>query len=228
MKQDSLKDSLFVMQGLAQAELAELRRRKSSQVLFSQDVEDALSASLKDASRVIDMMQHFRQNAKQEGVPEQRAGYSSIIESVYQVLHAMTYECPFNNITILKILPHTLPEIPVAQVHLDTILFQLAANARRNIGHSSGIITIEAASEIAETEMGEKTFFKIRVSDTGPGIPLATIDEIFDPLVMHKGKLIDNIALCLVRKLVEVNNGRIYATSSARGTSFIIDLEFGA
>lgn len=223
IQRNGVKDSLFMMQGLAEAELAELCSRRD-EVNVTSEVEDALTASLKDAMRVIEMIQHFRLSAEPPVVENAgRTGHwSSVPESVYQVLHAMTYECPFNNITILKILPHTLPEIPLAQVHLDSILFQLAANARRNIGDSSGIITIEAEAEVTP----QKTFFKLRVSDTGPGVPLSEMDQIFDPLVVRDGRLVDNIALCLVRKLVEVNNGRIHVVSNARGASFIMQFEF--
>ncbi len=216
----SMIDSLFMIRGLAEAEIVDLRSGDEALREKTYEVEDALAGAMRQASRVMDMMQHFRYSHYHEKAVEMMGHDSVLKESVYQVLHAMSYECPLNRILVFKMIPAALSKVAMRTLHLDTILFQLIYNARKSIGEGSGIITIEADEK---TKAGRQ-FISVRISDTGIGIAECDMPYVFDPVYSRVDRLRHTIALCIAKKLVEVNGGTMQAESSVRGNTFWMEL----
>jgi two-component system sensor histidine kinase KdpD len=67
----------------------------------------------------------------------------------------------------------------------------------------------------------------IRIVDSGPGLPMTELDEIFEPFYRRadghgSGS---GLGLAIVRGFVELNGGRVWAESvPGRGTTFVIEL----
>lgn len=76
---------------------------------------------------------------------------------------------------------------------------------------------IELSALIVESDI------LIRISDSGPGIPLEIKDKVFDPFYTTKevGKG-TGLGLSLSRKLIELNHGKIYIEPSNKGVTFVI------
>jgi two-component system, NtrC family, sensor kinase len=183
-------------------------------------------------TRLMEMIYHLRST----GSTGSTAGYfherSSgglinclLQDSVQEVVRAMIYEFSFSNVTLLKIIPHDLEPVRMPQEHLDMILFQLIENARRALGGQPGIITIEAREEIVlspENRSGRRLY--LRVSDTGPGIPIPEMPYLFEPFYLGSEGNAHGLGLFTVKKITELYRGTIRVESSVRGTSFYLEL----
>ncbi|HEX9078487.1 MAG TPA: ATP-binding protein [Desulfuromonadaceae bacterium] len=100
------------------------------------------------------------------------------------------------------------------QVFLNVILnaFQAMANG--------GTLTIATCLSPRQ----ERTFVRIDVADTGPGIPPQILEKIFTPFFTTKAQG-TGLGLPICCKLVELHNGEIKVTSDDRnGTVFTIEL----
>ncbi|MEA5098373.1 MAG: ATP-binding protein, partial [Burkholderiaceae bacterium] len=73
----------------------------------------------------------------------------------------------------------------------------------------------------------DKTFLKIAITDTGPGLPQTIVDNLFRPVNSTKGESHRGLGLSIVHDLVGKSNGRIDCSSSSKGTSFEILLPVG-
>lgn len=114
--------------------------------------------------------------------------------------------------------------------HLDIILLNLCSNAKDAIPYE-GKITIEVAnSKIDETftrkypEAFPGDFVRLRVTDTGMGIPDEILPKIFDPFFTTKKEGEGTgLGLATVYGTVKQNNGFITVdTEFGKGTSFTI------
>lgn len=230
----NLVNSLYIIKGIAESHLDALQKSSGSSVPpnappaeLLERTKQALSCTLEHANKVIGMIQHLRAMTSPEPAAHcDRTRHSTSLEDVVRdVLHAMHYEYPLERIAFLKIIPSDLPLLAVAREHLEAILFQLIYNARQAIGGPAGVITLEAQEkEVASREELERRI-RIRVSDTGPGIPEPYLPFIYDPFFTTKDSKSGNgLGLYLVKRLVDLNGGFIRVATSKSGTSFELEL----
>ena len=190
------------------------------------EAREQLGSIFKKFSRIMEMIYHFRGHT---GYFESAASESLVNclvqDSVQEVLHAMTYEVSFANVTVLKIIPHDLAPVGLPQEHLDMILFQLIDNGRRSLGGRAGIVTIEVQEKnylTPENRGGRRVY--IRVSDTGPGLAETDMPYLFEPFFAGTQTRSRCLGLFMVKKIVEMHRGTIRVESSVRGNSFHIEL----
>jgi hypothetical protein len=119
--------------------------------------------------------------------------------------------------------------IKVDPTQLDQVLMNLAVNARDAMP-GGGVLTFETlcveASEVPRAEANEQRcrFARLRVLDTGSGIPTDALDRIFDPFYTTKdvGKG-TGLGLATVYGIVKQSGGLIGVRSGVgRGTTFEI------
>jgi signal transduction histidine kinase len=89
----------------------------------------------------------------------------------------------------------------------------LVLNARDAIGRQSGDIRVTL------TALPERRSIEISVQDTGPGIPDATAEKIFEPLFTTKPNG-TGLGLPVSQQIVERHGGEISLSSSEAGTTF--------
>ena len=65
----------------------------------------------------------------------------------------------------------------------------------------------------------DRCIAELRVTDSGPGFPIDTIDRIFEPYTTSKKKG-TGLGLAIVKKIVEEHNGRVWAENRPRGRRF--------
>lgn len=94
---------------------------------------------------------------------------------------------------------------------------------------------IEAMSGVAEgsrellisTTRAEAHGVLVAVSDSGPGLPHANVERIFDAFYTTKASGL-GMGLSICRSIVEAHNGRLWATpNEPRGTVFCMMLPAG-
>ena len=86
-----------------------------------------------------------------------------------------------------------LPPIKADKYQLETVLMNLAVNARDAMSPNGGVLTIktsavsaEEAAEVSAPGILNQDYLLIEVVDTGPGIPEEIVDKIFDPFFTTK------------------------------------------
>jgi signal transduction histidine kinase/AraC-like DNA-binding protein/DNA-binding LacI/PurR family transcriptional regulator len=124
-----------------------------------------------------------------------------------------------NKVKCILRLPDRLPLIKADPVRLKQVLLNLLHNAIK-FTHQ-GEILLETELRLSE--------IRIKIKDTGPGIPSAIKNEIFEPFVSARPSLGDRegtgLGLAVTRSLVILHQGKIFVESEAgKGTTFIVDL----
>ena len=179
-------------------------------------------------SKVKEMMQDFEKQlrkvisitgklsifAKPSKIIESKA--INIVESVDEALILLSHKLKMDKITIEKHIPKNLPKITVDENQMQQIFFNLIRNAAEAI-EKNGTITIIANEESDKV--------KIKIQDTGSGIPEDRLDRIFKPFYTTKGEAKGSgYGLAVVKELVQRNNGSIRAKSkSNEGTTFYLE-----
>jgi len=100
---------------------------------------------------------------------------------------------------------------------MERALLNLAVNACEAVPNRQGKIAFDIVST-PET-------FEIRVSDSGPGIPVAIRGNLFDPFVSAGKPNGTGLGLAIVSKIIADHGGTVAVEStSERGTTFLVKL----
>jgi signal transduction histidine kinase len=100
---------------------------------------------------------------------------------------------------------------------MERALLNLAVNACEAVPNHLGKITFDIVSTAGT--------FEIRVSDNGPGIPVAIRNNLFDPFVSAGKSNGTGLGLAIVSKIIADHGGDVSVEStSARGTTFLVKL----
>ncbi|HBL43603.1 ATP-binding protein [Gimesia sp.] len=108
----------------------------------------------------------------------------------------------------------SLPTIKADPVHMDQVLLNLALNALQAMP-DGGTLSIGLQKE------GE--WLRIKVADTGRGIPVEYRDRIFDPYFTTRNEG-TGMGLALCEKIVRQHDGTIDLETGAEGTTFSVIL----
>lgn len=96
------------------------------------------------------------------------------------------------------------------------VIFNLSSNA---------IGVLEAGDRFTIRTSLDGEFLEIRVQDTGPGIPEAIRDRLFDAFVTHGKTDGTGLGLCIAKEIVEGHGGTIHLdTTVSSGACFVIRL----
>jgi signal transduction histidine kinase len=104
-----------------------------------------------------------------------------------------------------------LPRVCGDRVHLSQVLLNLIVNgleAVQALPVADRCVFIEARAELEQVE--------ITVRDSGPGVPAANVDQIFEPLFSTKTDGL-GLGLAICRTIVEAHGGRLWAEHRPAG-----------
>ena len=105
-------------------------------------------------------------------------------------------------------------EWPLDAQRMSRVLHHLIGNAAAAIGRNGEIV-------IRTTRTGDA--LRIAVSDTGPGIPAAIRDTLFEPFVTgSRGGT--GLGLAIVRNIIERQDGTIRVATGETGTTFVMEI----
>ena len=128
-------------------------------------------------------------------------------------------------VVIEKNITPGLPLISADQNRIIQVLINLIGNAIKYTP-SQGRITVSCGPE--------KDMIKVRVDDTGPGIPPEDIERIFEKFYQTRERPSSDIAgtgigLTIVKEFIELHGGRVWAESEhGHGSAFIFTLPLQA
>lgn len=123
-----------------------------------------------------------------------------------------------------------LPTLRGDRGKLDRVLHNLLANACK-FTPRGGAVRLEAGLEYGSGVEAGLTFLRIRILDTGRGIPAEELPFIFDPFRQVERRDARHgfgLGLAIVQRLVAAHRGEIRAQSQVGfGTSFTVLLPYG-
>jgi two-component system, NtrC family, sensor histidine kinase KinB len=129
-----------------------------------------------------------------------------------------------------------LPRVVADQRRLRVVFDNLLSNALKYTP-SGGIITVSGSSPGLDAVRDGVGAVTIRVSDTGPGIPVGFRTRIFDKFFRLEHQQLDDrrhprgagIGLYMCRQIVELHGGQVSCATGAddQGTCIIVELPIG-
>ena len=133
------------------------------------------------------------------------------------------------NVTIETDLDPTLKSLVCDHNRITQVVINLLTNARDAMIPDGGTIYVKswAASSVNGSESGSnEACYAFSVSDTGPGIPKALMNKIFNPFFSTKtGSSGTGLGLFISHGIVAQHNGRLLAENNAdKGATFTVIL----
>jgi two-component system, sporulation sensor kinase E len=170
----------------------------------------SIISSTEHADQIIKELLDF---ARPQEIPVDCGNINAIIESACNHARLLIRN---KSILLIKNFSALLPEIPVDEFQLEKAILNLISN---------GIQAMEPGGTLTlETDLSD-SHLMISVQDTGKGIPIQTIDKIFNPFFTMRSDGV-GLGLSLVHKTVDYHQGSIEVASIlGKGTRFIIKIQ---
>jgi signal transduction histidine kinase len=173
-----------------------------------------------DGKRAAGILSRIRDFSKK--APARREGLE-INEAILEIIALARVRMSENGVLAKMQLAEGLPRILGDKVQLQQVMLNLIMNA------------IEAMSEVREgscellisTSAAESDGVLVAVSDTGPGLPQANAERIFEAFYTTKASGL-GMGLSICRSIVEAHGGRLWGTpNEPRGAVFCMILPVG-
>lgn len=155
-------------------------------------------------------------------VPPSRPRRMSILEPLHETLALLSGELTRCGITLEydnRVIPPAVIGDPdqLKQVFLNLCLNSIEAM------QDGGILRVSLSSEMAQE--ADSGCVLIHISDTGPGLPLAEMNRLFDPFVTTKAHG-SGLGLAICKAIMEHHKGTIHARNCGHGSGaqFIVRL----
>jgi C4-dicarboxylate-specific signal transduction histidine kinase len=178
---------------------------------------DRIAADSKRAGDIISRVRDLVKNA-----PTRKQSLE-LNETISEVIGLTRNEMSNSGVVVQPRMADDLPGIWGDRVQLQQVILNLIMNA------------IEAMNEVSEgsrelligTAKAEPDGVLITVSDSGPGLPEASPDRIFEAFYTTKASGL-GMGLSICRSIVEAHGGRLWATpNEPRGAVFCMMLPIG-
>lgn len=181
------------------------------------ELRHAVKRVIKNTERAGDIVRHLRDFVR-KGEPQRTLVKVNYL--VREVVRLTAAEARQSGINVSLDLANDLDPIHVDNIQLQQVLFNLLRNAMEAINAGTGD---RRELSIHASQNGENCV-EIAISDSGPGIPAAIADRLFEPFVTSKPHGM-GIGLSISRSIIDAHGGRIWATRNPdQGTTFHIRL----
>ena len=170
---------------------------------------------IKEAARTKEIVQGLLSFARETKL---RPGPTDINELLEDVLGLVVNQSLFHNIRIKKVFAADMPTITADWAQLKQVFLNIILNAAEAMA-GKGTITI--------TTTGGKRKVRVKVQDTGPGIPPEIKDKLFSPFFTTKEKG-TGLGLAISYGIIEHHGGAIdVGTVLGKGSTFVVSLPVG-
>jgi PAS domain S-box-containing protein len=181
----------------------------------SNDIQEIIDQTLRCKRIVSELLEFSRQSVG-------KISSFSLEELINKTLGLLINQAFFQNISVTKEIEPEIPAMAGDIGQLQQVFTNLFINAADAMEGKGGL-------EIKARYDSDKNHFIIKVSDTGPGIPEALREKIFDIFFTTKpaGKG-TGLGLTLSKNIIKLHGGNIMFESPPEGgTTFIIELPLG-
>jgi PAS domain S-box-containing protein len=161
---------------------------------------------INDGRRAADIVSRIRDLSKKMPVRKQSMEINGAILEIVTLARAAVSD---HGVSVKMQLSERLPQVWGDRVQLQQVMLNLIMNA------------IEAMSEVGNrprtllisTNESEPGAMLVTVSDSGPGLPSANLERIFDAFYTTKPRGL-GMGLSICRSIVEAHGGRLWATAN--------------
>jgi PAS domain S-box-containing protein len=158
------------------------------------------------AAEIIDRIRAFYKKSPSE---RELVDVNEIVLEIFTLLQGEAIRC---SIAMRPELAAELPKIKADRVQLQQVFMNLMLNAIEAMNESGGELTVRS-----HLQDGQVLF---SVSDTGPGLPVGSVDQLFSAFFTTKPQG-SGMGLAISRTIVESYGGRLWATANdGRGATF--------
>ncbi|NLW35209.1 MAG: 4Fe-4S binding protein [Syntrophorhabdus aromaticivorans] len=171
---------------------------------------------ISEANRAKEIVQGLLSFARETKL---RASEVSVNDVLEDVLDLVVNQSLFHNIKIKKSLDPDLPTIIADEAQLKQVFLNIILNAAQ---------AMEGSGKLSIGTSNDRKQVKVRIQDTGPGIPPEVMGNLFTPFVTTKEKG-TGLGLAISYGIVERHEGKIdVETEMGKGSTFTISLPIGA
>ena len=174
------------------------------------EAREAAVEMIKDARRAADIIDRVRLLYQRGSSQLEMVDMNQVIE---EMVIMMGHEANRHAVTIRTDLAQGLPTAMADRVQLQQALMNLMLNGIEAMQSSGGELRIESQLALDDQLL-------ITVSDAGEGLPIESLDKIFNAFFTTKTRG-TGLGLAITRSIIESHGGRIWAISnSGRGATF--------
>jgi PAS domain S-box-containing protein len=184
------------------------------------DARQSIDRIITDGKRATDIVSRIRDLAKK--APVQREGLE-VNEVVLEVIGLARSEMSSNGVLVQTRLTDGLPRIWADRVQLQQVILNLIVNAVEAMSDAT-----DGSRELSiSTSRAEAEGVLVTVSDSGPGLPPANPERVFEAFYTTKASGL-GMGLSICRSIIEAHGGRLRALPNRpRGAAFRITLPAG-
>ena len=179
-------------------------------------IRKAMDRILTEVDNLNSLLVEFREFARQKPPAFEELNLKELIHSIGEV-----YQDSWPDLTVLsESVPSDLM-INADPGQFRQVLNNLFTNAV-NAMEGNGLIIIRADL----VKKGYSVYCRLQISDSGPGIPVESLDKVFNPYFTTRDEG-TGLGLPIVERIIFDHRGRIWVESAiGEGTTFFIDLPY--
>jgi PAS domain S-box-containing protein len=162
----------------------------------------------KYGNRAAEIIDHIRSLYRKSPPQSELIDVNEIVHEIFTLLQG---EAIRYSIAMRSELTGELPKIKADHVQLQQVFTNLMLNAIEAMRDEGGELTVKSQRQNSQ--------LLFSVSDTGPGLPVENVDQIFSAFFTTKPQG-SGMGLAISRTIVESHGGRLWATADARGATF--------
>jgi PAS domain S-box-containing protein len=167
----------------------------------------------KYGNRAAEIIDHIRSLYRKSPPQSELIDVNEIVHEIFTLLQG---EAIRYSIAMRSELADELPQVEADRVQLQQVFMNLMLNAIEAMRDEGGELTVKS-----QRQDGQLLF---SVRDTGPGLPVGNVDQIFSAFFTTKPQG-SGMGLAISRTIVESHGGRLWATANdGRGATFYFTL----
>lgn len=188
-----------------------------------------LTAVLDAGNRARELVKQILAISRNEEKENKYIAIPSLVKEAVKLLRSVIP----SSIEIRESMPSEQLVVNADPTQVHQVIVNLITNAKQAMAENQGVIDIRIDSQRLDESSGQTfpdmapgEYARIRVSDTGSGIPAHYLDRIFDPYFTTKEKGVGTgLGLSVVHGIIKTHKGAITVDSeSGRGATFTIYL----
>jgi C4-dicarboxylate-specific signal transduction histidine kinase len=173
------------------------------------EVHQALGAVVEDGKRASEIIARIRGMLANTPPRRERLNINAVI---VEVIRLMRSEIQRNRVSLQTSLSNELPGIVGDRIQLQQVVLNLMLNAVEAISDKGQ----QPRELFISTEKQDASSILVTVRDSGAGLDLSSLDQVFQPFHTSKSGSI-GVGLSICRSIVEAHGGRIWASASGGG-----------
>jgi signal transduction histidine kinase len=169
---------------------------------------------LKEVKRLESILNETLAYSKEPPLPSGHYQINRILEDILSTLEGELHD---RKIRVTKTLDPHLPQLLCEPQQINQVFFNLLVNAIQAIGQDGNLVV-----KTSGQEQGERKSIQVEVGDSGGGIPLEVLDNIFNPFFTTKQDG-TGLGLAIAHKIVTQHRGEIEVVNHpGTGATFLI------